>query len=63
MDDILKYDVRAYVEKLIEKEFLSKNHQEKAFSYKRRTNAGGSRDEQRRPFSLMLQKKGWRKPL
>jgi hypothetical protein len=36
MDDIIKYDVRTYVEELIKKEFASKNNEEKIFSENRK---------------------------
>jgi len=40
MDDIIKYDVRTYVEELIKKQFSSKNNQEKVLSENRKTDTG-----------------------
>jgi hypothetical protein len=40
MDDIIKYDVRTYVEELIKKNFSSKNNQEKVLSENRKTDTG-----------------------
>jgi hypothetical protein len=38
MDDIIKYDVRTYVEELIKEEFSSKNNEDKTLSDKREIN-------------------------
>ena len=40
MADIIKYDVRTYVEELIKEKFPSKNKQEKILSDKREINMG-----------------------
>lgn len=40
MADIIKYDVRTYVLKLIKKEFSSKNNEEKVFPDNRKINTG-----------------------
>jgi len=40
MADIIKYDVRTYVQKLIQNEFSSKNNQEKILSEKRKPDTG-----------------------
>jgi len=40
MDDIIKYDVRTYVEELIKEEFSSKNNEDKTLSDKREINTG-----------------------
>ena len=50
MDDIIKYDVRTYVEELIKKEFSSKNNEEKVFSDNGKTNTGEHRNVQRHPL-------------
>jgi len=50
MTDIIKYNVRTYVEELIKKEFSSKNNEEKALSDKRKTNTGEHLNVQRRPL-------------
>jgi hypothetical protein len=46
MDDIIKHDVRTYVEKLIKEEFSSKNNEEKVLSENRRTDTGGHHEVQ-----------------
>lgn len=48
MDDIIKYDVRTYVEELVKKEFSFKNNEEKIFSDNSKTNTGENRNVQRR---------------
>ena len=50
MNDIIKYDVRIYVEELIKKEFSSKNNEEKTLSDKRKINTGEHLNGQRRPL-------------
>ena len=52
MDDIIKYDVRTYVQKLIEKEFSSKNNEEKILSENRKTDTGEHRKVQ--PSSVAI---------
>ena len=47
MTDIMKYNVRTYVEELIKNEFSSKNN-EKALSDKRKTNTGEHLNVQQR---------------
>ena len=46
MDDIIRYDVRTYVGKLIEKEFSLKNKEEQVLSENRKTDAGEHRKVQ-----------------
>lgn len=46
MADIIKYDVRTYVEELIKNEFSSKNNEEKVLSENRKTDTGGHRKVQ-----------------
>ena len=48
MADIMKDDVRTYVEELIKREFSTKNNEGKVLSDNRITNTGEPRDEQRR---------------
>ena len=50
MDDIIKYDVRTYVEALIKKEFSSKKNEEEVLSNKGDTIDG-------------LTRHGWHRPL
>jgi hypothetical protein len=42
MDNIIKYDVRKYVEEVIKKEFSSKNNEEKFLSDNRKRNDGSA---------------------
>ena len=46
MTDIIKYDVRTYVQELIKKNFSSKNNEEKALSENRKTDTGEDREVQ-----------------
>jgi hypothetical protein len=50
MADIIKFDVRTYVEKLIKKEFSPKNNEEKVVLDKRKANADAQRDVQPSPI-------------
>ena len=50
MTDIIKYNVRTYVEELIKKEFWSKNNKEKALADKRKKNTDDHLNAQRRPL-------------
>ena len=52
MTDIIKYNVRTYVEELIKKEFSSKNNEEKTFSENRKTDTGEHRKVQ--PSSVAI---------
>jgi len=51
MADIIKYDVRTYVEELIKNEFSSKNNEEKVLSDNGKTNTGEHPNVQSRPIS------------
>ena len=46
MDDIIRYDVRAYVEKLIEKEFSFKNKEDQILPENPKPDAGEHRKVQ-----------------
>ena len=56
MDDIIRYDVRTYVGKLIEKEFSFKNKEEQVLSENCKTDAGEHREVQ--PSSVAFASKG-----
>ncbi len=53
MDDIIKHDVRTYVQKLIQNEFLSKNNEEKFLSENRKTDTGDYRKVQPRSVAIL----------
>jgi hypothetical protein len=53
MNDIIKYDVRTYVQELMKKEFPSKNNKEKVFSENRETDTGGHRKVQP-PYAAII---------
>ncbi len=46
MDNIIKYDVRTYVQELIKKEFSSQNNEEKVLTENCKTNTGEHRKVQ-----------------
>ncbi len=46
MEDIIKYDVRTYVEELIKNEFSSKDNEEKILSENCKTDTGENRKVQ-----------------
>ena len=50
MADIMKDDVRTYVEKLIKKEFSSKKNEEKVLSDNRKRNTGEHRNVHLHPL-------------
>jgi hypothetical protein len=49
MADIMKDDVRTYVEELIKREFSTKSKEEKVLLGRRKADAGEHRNVQRRP--------------
>jgi hypothetical protein len=57
MDDILKYNVRTYVVKLIRREFSPKNNEENALSGNRKTHTGDYRKVRRSPAMSIISDK------
>ncbi len=53
MTDIINYDARTYVQKLIKKEFSSKNNEEKVLSDNRKTDTGEHRKVQPPPDTII----------